>query len=469
MVKTPKNEIPPFAPEEPEHVLPSDPVLESLILGAIMLQGSDTFDQAAGILTPWDFSNDITRTLWMRLAAMREAGEDIDRITLSRALTAAGELGKVGGLSALADLGASLPEIPKVESYCLRVKDKSHRRRLMFAAQAMLEAAGNEGSPVEDIVASAAATLDQIQTVRVEDNGRTPQQIVDDFPGGPVAFLDASLRKKGLPTSFTKFDEMTAGLQDGELIILGARPSMGKTALALNIAAHLTLHPKLRRPVSMFSLETMGPSLVTRILCSQARVDAHKFRLGFLNQEERHRLHVTLYDIMQSRLKIYDKFGITMPEISKHVRHDVKEHGTCLVVVDYLQLIGVKKKGENRNLDVSDMSRQFKTLAGECGIPILVLSQLSRANEKRTGSAQRPQLSDLRDSGAIEQDADVVMFIHREEVYKKDREDVRGQADLILAKQRNGPIGDVPLRYLGQFTRFENRSEDLTESQPEEM
>ena len=237
---------------------------------------------------------------------------------------------------------------------------------------------------------------------------------------------------------------------------------MGKTALALNVAQHVATHPQMRKPVAVFSLEMSSASLLTRLLCSAARVDQHKFRAGYLNADERRKLQVALADLTESPLFLDDTAGVNLMDIHSKLRRMQAEHGLSLVVIDYLQLMSSRGRTENRNQEVSAISRGLKLMAKDLDVPFLVLSQLSRAAETRIGD-HKPQLSDLRDSGSIEQDADLVMFIFREEVYKRDREDLRGLADLIIAKQRNGPIGNVPLRFLGQFTRFENRAEDLPE------
>src|SRR5262249_25516081 len=239
-----------------------------------------------------------------------------------------------------------------------------------------------------------------------------------------------SQRIRGLSTGFAKFDEMTGGLNGGELFILAARPSMGKTALALNIAQHVACHPKMRKPVAVFSLEMSSASLLTRLLCAAARVDQHKYRAGFLNQEERRKLQVALSDMMESPLFLDDTAGVNLMDVHSKLRRLKSEHGLALVVIDYLQLMSSRGRSENRNQEVSAISRGLKLMAKELDVPFLVLSQLSRASETRPGD-HKPQLSDLRDSGSIEQDADLVAFIYREEVYKKDDDRVECNADLI--------------------------------------
>jgi len=252
-------------------------------------------------------------------------------------------------------------------------------------------------------------------------------------------------------------------MNGGELIILAARPSMGKTALALNIAQHVAMHPEMRKPVAVFSLEMSSASLLTRLLCSSARVDQHKFRAGYLNQDERRKLQVALATLTESPLFLDDTAGVNLMDVHAKLRRMKSQHGLSLVVIDYLQLMSTRGRSENRNQEVSAISRGLKLMAKDLDVPFLVLSQLSRAAETRPGD-HKPQLSDLRDSGSIEQDADLVAFIYREEVYKRDREDLKGMADLIIAKQRNGPIGTVPLLFLGQYTKFENRIGDLPDA-----
>jgi replicative DNA helicase len=249
---------------------------------------------------------------------------------------------------------------------------------------------------------------------------------------------------------------MTGGLQNGDLVILAARPSMGKTALALNIAHHVAVGSQ-RLPVAVFSLEMSREALLGRLLCSAARVDSSKQRAGYLNQDERSRLALASEQLQTAPLFIDDTSGLHLMDMHAKLRRVKSEHGLSLVVVDYLQLMSSHDRAENRNQEISTFSRGLKLLAKELGVPMLVLSQLSRAPETRSGD-HRPMLSDLRESGSIEQDADLVAFIFREEIYKPDREDLRGVAELIIAKQRNGPTGKVNLVFLKELTRFEDRS-----------
>jgi replicative DNA helicase len=279
---------------------------------------------------------------------------------------------------------------------------------------------------------------------------------LEGYPGGLNAFLDPSKAPRGLSTGFLKLDEMTTGLQKGDLIVLAGRPSMGKTALALNVAWHVARKP--RRKVVIFSLEMSKEAISTRLVTTAARVDQHKFRVGYLSAEERRRLLEATGQFRDSGIR-FDDHAVLVLDIHSKCRRMKAAEGLDLVIIDYLQLIQSQGKTQNRNQEISQMSRALKLMAKDLDVPVVVLSQLSRACEVRPGD-HRPQLSDLRDSGSIEQDADVVMFIYREEVYRPDREDLKGAAELILAKQRNGPVGKIRLRFLHELTKFENAAQD---------
>ncbi len=444
-----------------EKGLPANPDAERYVLGSILLNDS-LYLQVAGVLDADDFSLEKHRRIFARMNDVFERGERIDVVSLADDLIKQGQLESVDGFSYLVSLDEGLPQIANLDGYIRIVKDKSILRKLIYSAQSVINRCLLGEEEPDAILASTEESLLKLGEDRTRDQLSSPAAIIEKFPGGVGAFLDPSQRVRGLSTGFAKFDEMTGGLNGGELIILAARPSMGKTALALNIAQHVASHPKLRKPVAVFSLEMSSSSLLTRLLCSAARVDQHKFRAGYLNQEERRKLQVALADLTEAPLYLDDTAGVHLMDVHSKLRRMKAEHGLSLVVIDYLQLMSSRGRNENRNQEVSAISRGLKLMAKDLDTPFVVLSQLSRASETRPGD-HKPQLSDLRDSGSIEQDADLVAFIYREEVYKRDREDVKGLADLIIAKQRNGPIGTVPLRFLGQFTRFENRAEDLAD------
>ncbi len=444
-----------------ERPLPANEDAERFVLGSVLLN-QDTYFQVAGAIEPEDFSLESHRRIFGRMKDLYDRGEKIDRVTLANELMKQGQIESVGGFSYLVSLDEGLPELSNLDSYIRIVKDKATLRKLIFSAQKLIDRCFIGEEEPDEILASAEESLLKLGEARAGERLESPATVISNFPGGVNAFLDPSQRVSGLSTGFAKFDEMTGGLHGGELLILAARPSMGKTALALNVAQHVATHPQMRKPVAVFSLEMSSASLLTRLLCSAARVDQHKFRAGYLNGDERRKLQVALADLTESPLYLDDTAGVNLMDIHSKLRRMQAEHGLSLVVIDYLQLMSSRGRSENRNQEVSAISRGLKLMAKDLNVPFLVLSQLSRAAETRIGD-HKPQLSDLRDSGSIEQDADLVAFIFREEVYKRDREDLRGLADLIIAKQRNGPIGNVPLRFLGQFTRFENRAEDLPE------
>ena len=444
-----------------ERGLPANEDAERFVLGSVLLN-QDTYFQVAGAVEPEDFSLESHRRIFARMKDLYDRGEKIDRVTLANELMKQGQIESVGGFSYLVSLDEGLPELSNLDSYIRIVKDKATLRKLIFSAQKLIDRCFIGEEDPDEILASAEESLLKLGEARAGERLESPATVISNFPGGVNAFLDPSQRVSGLSTGFAKFDEMTGGLHGGELLILAARPSMGKTALALNVAQHVATHPQMRKPVAVFSLEMSSASLLTRLLCSAARVDQHKFRAGYLNADERRKLQVALADLTDSPLFLDDTAGVNLMDIHSKLRRMQAEHGLSLVVIDYLQLMSSRGRSENRNQEVSAISRGLKLMAKDLDVPFLVLSQLSRAAETRIGD-HKPQLSDLRDSGSIEQDADLVAFIFREEVYKRDREDLRGLADLIVAKQRNGPIGNVPLRFLGQFTRFENRAEDLPE------
>jgi len=431
------------------------------VLGAILMDDA-LYVQVAGLLDADDFSLEKHRRIFLRMGELYARAERIDRVTVANELQKQNQLESVDGVSYLVSLDEGLPTLANLESYVGIVKDKSTLRRIIFTSRSLIDRCILAEEEPDQILASAEEGLLKLGETRAEDALVSPKRILEDFDGGINAFLDPSKRIKGLSTGFLKLDEMTGGLHEGELVILAARPSMGKTALALNIAQHVAMRPGEKQTVAVFSLEMSRESLLTRMICAGARVDQQKFRAGYLNQDERRRLAKQASELVQAPLFIDDTSGTHLMDIHAKLRRLKNEQGLGLVVIDYLQLMSGRGRFENRNQEISTISRGLKLLAKELRVPMLVLSQLSRAPETRPGD-HRPQLSDLRESGSIEQDADLVAFIFREEVYKPDREDLRGLAELLVQKQRNGPTGKVNLVFLKEFTKFENRTNDLGE------
>jgi replicative DNA helicase len=399
------------------------------------------------------------------MSQLAERGDRIDRVALANELMRNSELESVGGLTYLMSLDEGMPQSINVFGYARIVKEKSALRKIIYTAQSVMDKAFLGVEEADHILAEAEEGFLKVGESRQKNSLATPQQIIDEI--GLDQFLDPSTRIKGVSSGFTKLDEMTGGFREGELIILAARPAMGKTAFALNIASHVC-GPRVRKPVAVFSLEMSKESLLTRMVCAAARVDQHRFRTGFLNDDERRQLAVSATDLMDSPLYLDDSPGINIMDIHAKLRRVQAEKGELgLVVVDYLQLMQARGSFDSRTQEVSSMSRGLKLLSKELKVPIMALSQLSRAPETRPGD-HRPQLSDLRESGSIEQDADMVCFLFREEVYKQDREDLKGKAELIVSKQRNGPIGKVDLAFIHKFTKFGNLAEDMGDIPPDD-
>ena len=444
-----------------EKGLPTNIEAERFVFGSILLDDS-LFPQVAGVLEPEDFSVEKHRRIFSRMLDLSARGLTIEDLTLVEELAKNDQLESVDGVAYVASLTEGMPRLSSIDSYIKIVKDKSLLRRLVHTADHIIHQCVEGGVEADEMLAAAESAILKVGDSQLRSGLASPREIVQGFAGGTKAFLDPSKRIQGLSTPFLKFDEMTTGLHAGELIVIAARPAMGKTAFALNIAQHVAgeLPDKPARPVAVFSLEMSKESLLTRLLCATARVDSHRFRGGYLNVEERRRLQQALTQLVESKLYIDDSADANLMSISAKCRRLKAEQDLGLVVVDYLQLMASKGRFDNRTQEISALSRGLKLLSKDLGVPIMALSQLSRAPETRPGD-HRPQLSDLRESGSIEQDADLVAFIFREEVYKSDREDLHGMAELLISKQRNGPTGRIKLAFLNKYVKFENLAEDV--------
>jgi len=386
--------------------LPSNVDAERFVLGSIMLDDA-FYIQAAGTLESDDFSLEKHRRIFKRMGDLYEHGEKIDRITIANELMKFGELEACDGLSYLVTLDDGLPRVPNLDSYIRIVKDKSVLRRIIFASQHMMNRCLMGEEEPDQILAGAEEALLKLGESQVHAGLQQAGDILERYEGGLSAFLDPSKRIKGISTGFAKFDEMTGGMHGGDLIIIAARPSMGKTALALNIAQHVAL--KLKQTVAVFSLEMSKESLLTRMLCSVARVDSQRFRGGYLTQEERRKLGHALDEIAEAPLYIDDTAGANLMDMHAKLRRLQAEKAKVgLAIVDYLQLMSGRGRYENRVQEVSALSRGMKLLAKELNVPMMVLSQLSRAPETRQGD-HRPQLSDLRESGCLAGDTPVTI------------------------------------------------------------
>lgn len=436
--------------------LPANLEAERLALGAVLVD-PECFPMVAGELMAEDFSLEAHRRIYQRMNDLAERGERIDRVLVANELMRHSELESVGGLSYLMSLDEGLPQALNVFGYVNIVKEKSTLRKVIFTAQSVMDKAFLGVDQADQILAEAEESFLNIGTAKAKNTLSTPREIIDEI--GLDRFLDPSSRIKGVSTGFLKLDEMTGGFREGELIILAARPAMGKTAFALNIASHVC-GPRVNKPVAVFSLEMSKESLLTRMICAAGRVDQHRFRTGFLNEDERRQLAKAAEDLAEAPLFLDDSPGVNMMDIHAKLKRVQATSGLGLVIIDYLQLMQARGKHDSRTQEVSSISRGLKLLSKELRVPIIALSQLSRAPETRPGD-HRPHLADLRESGSIEQDADMVCFLFREEVYKPDREDLKGRAELIIAKQRNGPIGKVDLAFMHKFTKFGNLAEDM--------
>src|SRR5258708_15042832 len=345
-----------------ERGLPANLDAERFVLGSIMMDDS-SFMPIAGTLEADDFSIEKHRRIFSRMAELYDRGERIDRVTVANELMKHNQLESVDGLTYLVSLDDGLPAISNLDSYVRIVKDKSILRRIIFSSQKMIDRCILGEEEPEQILSSAEENLLKLGESRAKDALASPDRIIREFEGGLNAFLDPSKRIKGIGTGFLKFDEMTGGLHPGELIIIAARPSMGKTALALNIAQHVAMNPQNKQTVAVFSLEMSKESLLTPMICARARLDQQKFRAGYLNQDERRRLAKAASDLVQSPLYIDDTPGANLMDIHAKLRRLRAEHGLSLVVIDYLQLMSPRGRYENRKQEISTMARALKLLA----------------------------------------------------------------------------------------------------------
>jgi replicative DNA helicase len=437
--------------------LPANVDAERSILGAILLDNF-AYNQAAEHLKHEDFSLDSHRRIYSRMVDLAESSRPIDMITLIEELERHKELQAVGDVGYLASLTEGVPERPSIEHYVKIVRDKALLRGLISAANTAIARASEQAEPAEDVLGDAEAAIFQLSEKRIGRGFMGVQEIVRESFGSVDALLQRGQRITGLATHYSDLDEITSGLQRSDLVIIAARPSMGKTAFAMNIAENAAIGDG--RVVGVFSLEMSREALLLRLLCSQARVDAHKMRTGSLWQDDTKKVARAMEQLAHAPLFLDDTPGISLSEMRAKARRLKQAQGRLdLIIVDYLQLMsGGGRRFENRTQEVSAISRGLKALAKELGVPVVALSQLSRAPESRGGD-HRPQLADLRESGSIEQDADVVMFIFREELYKPDNPELQGKAEIIIAKQRNGPTGKIKLAFLKPCTRFETMAE----------
>ena len=412
---------------------------------------NQAFNSAAEVLTRNDFYREAHRRIFEAMSALAERSQPIDLVTLKDELTKASALEGVGGAAYLASLLDGVPRITNVEHWSRIIKEKAVLRNLIHASTRIVQECYEAEDDPAQLLDRAEKAIFEIAEHRIRQGFVGIREIVKESFRTIDQLSQSKELVTGIPTGFVDLDEKTSGLQKGDLIIVAARPAMGKTSFCLNVAQYASI--KTGETVGIFSLEMAKEQLVLRMLCSDARVDSHRLRTGNLQEKDWARLAKAYADLSASHIFIDDSSTLTPLEMRAKCRRLKAENGLGLVVVDYLQLMSGAGRVENRQQEIAQISRSMKGLAKELSVPVIALSQLSRAPEARTD--KRPQLSDLRESGGIEQDADIVMFIFREEEYKASDEN-RGIADIIIGKQRNGPTGTVRLAFIKEFTRFEN-------------
>jgi len=431
--------------------LPHDPEAERAVLGAVLLDPGAMLHIIEKLRTE-AFYLESHRIIYQACLDLHEKGDAADMVTVRNQLAEHGRLEQAGGGSYLASLVDALPDVANVVHYAEIVHDKSVKRQLMAAAQRILATCSLDHGEAREVVESAQKDVYRIAEDTLSGGLVHIRGLTDTELANIEASRESHSTLTGLDTGFVRLNELTSGLQRKDLVILAARPSMGKTSLGVNICAHAALRNGHR--VAVFSLEMAAEQLVRRLLSSEARVDQKRIAGGYLAKSDWPKLELAAQSLRDVNLWIDDTPGITPLELSAKARRLKQERGLDLVMVDYMQLMSGGARFNSRNEEVSAISRSLKAVAKELDVPMLVLSQLSRQPERRGGD-HRPQLSDLRESGSIEQDADVVMFIVRPSVYDREAEDPR-RAELIIAKQRNGPIGEVDLIFQHEYTRFEN-------------
>lgn len=427
---------------------------EQSMLGGLMLDNA-TWDQVADVVTEEDFYRKDHQLIFRAIRRLSEEATPFDVVTLSEWLGSRNELDNAGGLSYLGMLANNTPSAANIKAYANIIRERSVLRQLISVGTKISDSAFNtEGRNSNELLDLAERLVFEIaeQGARGQGGFAAIKDVLTNVVDRIDHLFQLDEPITGMPTGFNDFDDMTSGLQDGDLVIVAGRPSMGKTTFAMNIAEYAAV--KTDQPVAVFSMEMPAEQLAMRMLSSLGRIDQHRVRTGKLEDEDWPRLTSAVGILAEKKLFIDDSAGLSPNELRSRCRRLTREHGKLgLIVIDYLQLMQVPGFKENRTAEISEISRSLKSLAKEMEAPVIALSQLNRSLEQRPN--KRPVMSDLRESGAIEQDADIITFIYRDEVYNEDSPD-KGTAEIIIGKQRNGPIGTVRLTFLGKYTRFEN-------------
>jgi replicative DNA helicase len=432
--------------------LPSHLEAEKVMLGLIILN-NEMYGKIAAIIDSDDFYSEIHRKIFNAIIELNSNSITADLITLKDELQRRNQLDEIGGISYISSLVNGLPSLENIEDYAHVIKEKSQFRDIIEIGDRLANAAYKQEDNVEDIIEKAEKSLFLIRQEAKTPGFEAIKDIAKMLWDKVEKIYERGDLLTGLTTGYTDLDNLTSGMQNGELIIIAGRPSMGKTTLSLNIAQHLAV--KHKKTIGIYSLEMPKDLLVLRMLCSEARVDSKALKNAQLNNQDWSNLAIALCSLAETKIYINDFSGITPADIKTQARRLKEEHGLDLLIIDYLQLIRPKGRYENRQQEITAISLSLKEAAKELNIPIIALSQLSRSPESRRDD-HRPILADLRESGSLEQDADTVLFIYRDEIYNKNTKD-KGSAEIIIAKQRNGPVGSVYLTFFSEYTRFENQ------------
>ncbi len=439
-------------------VPPQNLEAEQSVLGAILLD-NEAVHEVIEVLRPEDFYKEANRKIFDAVLSLVDRSEPADLVTLTNELKKDGKLESMGGASYLATLVDAVPTAANVMHYAKIVKDKAVQREVISAATSIVTNGYEEGADVAEFLDEAEKVIFEVSERRARNSLAPLSSVIKES----FKQIEYNYERKelitGLPTGFRELDKMTSGLQSSDLIIIAGRPSMGKTSFCLNLAQHAATN--CGTPVAIFSLEMAREQLATRLLCSHARIDSSRLRSGLIDEDEWMRLTQAAGELSEAKIFIDDSAQSGTLDMRAKCRRLKASRGLGLIIVDYLQLMSGRGRSESREREISEISRSMKSMAKELHVPVIALSQLNRGVESRED--KRPHMSDLRESGAIEQDADIIGFIYRDEVYNEDTPD-KGIAEIIIAKHRNGPTGVARLAFLGQYTRFENLAFEYGES-----
>lgn len=443
-----------------DRIPPQNIEAEQAVLGAIFLEPS-TLTVASEILIPEDFYRNAHQQIYLTMLKLGDHGKAVDVVTVTEDLAAAKQIEDVGGIAYLSELAASVPTAANIEYYARIVEEKSLLRRLIRTATTIAQDGYNRENEVEDLLSEAEKSIMEVAQRKNAGAFHTIKDVLVRTYDNIELLHNRKGDVTGIPTGFAELDRMTAGFQRNDLIIVAARPSVGKTAFALNIAQNVATNTDEK--VAIFSLEMGAEQLVMRMLCAEGNINAQNLRTGALTDEDWRKLTMAMGSLSNSGIYIDDTPGIRIGEIRSKCRRLKQEQGLGMILIDYLQLIqGNGRSGDNRQQEVSEISRSLKGLARELEVPVIALSQLSRGVEQRQD--KRPMMSDIRESGSIEQDADIVAFLYRDDYYDKESEN-KNMIEIIIAKQRNGPTGTVELAFVKEYNKFvniERRFDDMS-------